>query len=757
MLEDNQTRTVDATIAICTCNRLRTLPLTLQSLKRLRGGYSFEVLIVNGPSTDGTTEYLNGIDWVRLFDNPEFNLSISRNIAIDNAAGRYIAFIDDDAVPEHDWLELLVSAMDADPTLSAAGGFIRDANGINFQARYVYCDDLANEFQCDNPDYTTFLAKEQSVFPSLTGTNIIFKTEDVRKVGGFDEVFAYFLDETDVNKRMHDAGMRQVMLPKAEIHHKYAPSHLRTEAKVTTNMYPTAKSIAYFCARHGRERVGWSGLAKRLEDLYRKEYHWKIGMLTSGTISPLQFGVLMQQTSRGILDGILASFETSSPSPRLSPNLSPPLAHRILKMRPAQETLRLCMFSQDHVRNELGGIGRWTNLVATGLAGRGHEVTVIGELADTDNQEYCDFTNRGFWSHIVGNFQREVGNEADCLGLPAWLANTSKRKHTELMRIMPRRDFQVVSTPIWDVEGAATLASGVVPTVLSLHTCAGLMLQSKPEWKEDENYYKNHVLKVINAEIQALRRTPMILANSIAIMRDISDVYGLNLTDRPHVIIPHGISDILAPEELIDLRMIRNNNAISNAQSLRVLFLGRLESRKGVKHMVEAMDSILASMPMVSLDIVGSKIDEYNFSFVQLLLNKYPTQVTWHGFLEEEKLDEVMRSVDIFLAPSLYESFGLIYVEAMRYSLPSVAFAAGGVPEVVTHGEDGLLVPVGDTTLLRGALEKLIVDRDLRKTLSHGARRSFEQKFTAELMVERLEKVYWDVAANSNGSNLKGG
>ena len=736
---------IDATIAICTCNRLRTLPLTLQAVRRLRGNLSFEVIVVNGPSTDGTTEYLAELDWLRVFDNPELNLSASRNIAIDNAAGRYIAFIDDDAVPEPDWLDLLVGAMQADPGLSAAGGFIRDANGINFQARYVFCDDLANEFHCDNPDYITFLDHERTLFPSLTGTNMLFRVEDLRRIGGFDEVLAYFLDETDVNKRMRDAGLRQKMIPHAEIHHKYAPSHLRTEQKVATNMYPIARSIAYFCIRHGWERAGWEGVSARLSEFYRKEYMWKTEMVVAGSITADQSNTLLHQTARGLVDGIEAGFATARPAER-HPAPTPLDAPAVLRTHSADDALRLCLFSQDHARNNQGGIGRWSNLIARGLAARGHEVTMIGELPNGQGQEFCDFTADGFWSHMVGGFGREAGNEADCLGLPAELANRSKRKHTEFLRVMPRRAFQVASTPIWDVEGAATLASGLVPTVLSLHTCAGLMLESKPEWRDNEEYFKKHVLKVINGEIQALRRTPMILANSSAILRDISELYGLDLVERPHAIVPHGLDDIAEPEGLLEARIARREAASTEHVPLRILFLGRLETRKGVKPMVEALGPLLAADEPIAIDIVGAKTDPENFALVSSLAAKYPDRVTVHGFLADAALDGLMRSADIFLAPSLYESFGLIYAEAMRYSVPSVGFAVGGVPEVVTDGEDGLLAPAGDTRALHAALERLIVDAELRNRLSRGARRSFETKFGADLMVSRVEALYRGVA-----------
>ncbi|MCJ1903261.1 glycosyltransferase [Paracoccus versutus] len=733
----------DATIAVCTYNRIGTLPRTLQSLAALRGHYDFEVLVVNGPSTDGTGEFLAQTSDVRVLNNPEINLSVSRNIAIANARGRYIAFIDDDAVPEPDWLSLVLDRMEADPAISAMGGFIRDANGIAFQAKYVFCDVFGVGVPCDNPDYVTFLARDKRFYPSLTGTNTIFRTNDLRRIGGFDEVFAYFLDETDVNKRMDDAGMRAEVLPEAEIHHKYAPSHLRTAKKVATNMYPIARSVAYFALKHGVPELGWNAAVQRLNKFYADEYRWKLDSLIGNDITHDQFEMLMHQTARGIADGIDAVFDhvqQTAPEIRLARHVAAGAPAPRRRMRDPAGTLRLCMLSQDHANANRGGIGRWTRLVARGLAERGHEVTVIGELPSSGQPEYVDFSQEGFWSHNICHFEREAATEVDCLGLPPVLANASKRRLAEMRRVMPRRAFQVVSSPIWDVEGAAILGSGLVPTVLSLHTCAGLMLQSKPEWRENEGYYANHVLRVINAEIQALRRTPLILANSRAILTDIGNLYGMDLDNRPHVIVPHGIEDIDAPKGLLEAREAARE--VDPARPLRILFLGRLETRKGIKELVPVMDAILEQGLSIHLDIVGSKVDAENDALVEGLISRYPSFVTRHGFLDEVALDLLMRETDIFLAPSLYESFGLIYAEAMRYSIPCVAYATGGVPEVVEDKVDGLLAPLGDRKALQDMLMELIRNPALRHEMSVAARTNFEAKFGYALMAERLEMAY---------------
>jgi len=738
----------DATIAICTYNRLRTLPATLKSLAALRGPYSFEVLVVNGPSDDGTGAFLAGCDGIRVFDNPQANLAISRNIAIAHAAGRFIAFIDDDAVPEPDWLTLILDGFAADPGLDAIGGFIRDANGITFQSRYVFCDVFGTGHACENPDYATFLRREKRLYPSLTGTNVVFRTEALRAIGGFDETFAYFLDETDVNKRMDDRGLRMAVIPEAEIHHRYAPSHLRGEARIVTNMLPIARSVAYFALTHAAPELGWLAVSERLKQFYRQEFGWKADLVAEGKLSPAAFDGLMRQIKLGILEGIDRYFDhdpagPAGPQQRLARHLAPPSAPPspavLRRMRQADKALRLCLFARDHAHDRQGGIGRWSALVAAGLAARGHEVTVIGTREADKPQDYCDFTPEGYWSHNRAD-PGGAPAEGDCLGLPPGLARQAQGRLAEFRRVMPRRRFQLASGPIWDVEGAALIGAGDVPVVLSLHTCAGLMLQSKPEWREDTAFWQEHVLRVIGAEIQALRRADLLLANSRAILNDISAAYGLDLAARPHAIVPHGIADIARPEGLIAAREAAGG-------PLRLLFLGRIETRKGIGHLVPVLQELLASGRDLVVDIIGEEVDAANAARVAGLVAAWPGRVVWHGFLSEAGVDALMRQAHVFVAPSLYESFGLIYVEAQRYGLPSVAFATGGVPEVVSDGVDGLLVPLADTRGLLAALARLADDPDLRRRLSQGARHSYETRFGLALMAERLEAVYRGVAA----------
>jgi glycosyltransferase involved in cell wall biosynthesis len=128
-------------VVINTFNRAGMLAATLDALRR-QDGPEFEVVVVNGPSDDGTGALLAArAGDLRVVDCPERHLSRSRNLGIDAAAGDVVAFVDDDAIPEPSWLAELAAAYD-DPAIAGAGGVVLDRNGVLPQYRFSACDRL---------------------------------------------------------------------------------------------------------------------------------------------------------------------------------------------------------------------------------------------------------------------------------------------------------------------------------------------------------------------------------------------------------------------------------------------------------------------------------------------------------------------------------------------------------------------------------------------------------------------------------------
>jgi glycogen synthase len=267
-------------IVINTLNRASLLQKTLESFRWIKYAGDFEVIVVNGPSTDNSDEVIAA--WqpmIRAGNCDVANLSVSRNIAICMAQGDIVAFIDDDAIPEPEWLAQLAEAY-KDPGVGAVGGLVYNHTGYDFQYQYCLVDRLGNA-DLSLPGPTPHLSFPKSYrFPHLLGCNSSFRRSALLEVGGFDEEYEYFLDETDVCLRIVDAGYVISQLPNAYVHHKYAPSNIRGENRVPKYRYPVIKNKIYFMLKHGREfhPIDYViGEQQTFIQNQRKEIDWAIG------------------------------------------------------------------------------------------------------------------------------------------------------------------------------------------------------------------------------------------------------------------------------------------------------------------------------------------------------------------------------------------------------------------------------------------------------------------------------------------------
>jgi glycosyltransferase involved in cell wall biosynthesis len=147
----------------------------------------------------------------------------------------------------------------------------------------------------------------------------------------------------------------------------------------------------------------------------------------------------------------------------------------------------------------------------------------------------------------------------------------------------------------------------------------------------------------------------------------------------------------------------------------RIGYVGRLAPQKRTDRLVEAVGRMREP---ASLVVVGDGPDRER---VQALAAGRPrTHLT--GFVEHTAVPAVLASLDVLVLPSAYEEMGSVLTEAMASGLPVVASDVGGIPEVVRHGETGLLVPPGDVDALAAALDRLAADPGLRARLAAGAR-----------------------------------
>lgn len=239
-------------IVINTLNRAESLATTLDALQWIAFAGEFEVVVVNGPSTDGTEALLAPwSDRVVIERCPVANLSVSRNIGIGASSGEIVAFIDDDAVPEPEWLGQLVAAFD-DPLVGAAGGYVLDHTGVAYQSTYALFNRLADPVASPGRASPERVFPYSFTFPHLIGTNMAFRRTALDEVGGFDEQYEYYLDDTDLVVRIIDRGYDVRQVSGAHLHHRFAPSTIRDHRRVARHRYPVLKNHAYFALRHAQ-------------------------------------------------------------------------------------------------------------------------------------------------------------------------------------------------------------------------------------------------------------------------------------------------------------------------------------------------------------------------------------------------------------------------------------------------------------------------------------------------------------------------
>ncbi len=107
-----------------------------------------------------------------------------------------------------------------------------------------------------------------------------------------------------------------------------------------------------------------------------------------------------------------------------------------------------------------------------------------------------------------------------------------------------------------------------------------------------------------------------------------------------------------------------------------------------------------------------------------------------------EDIPNILAGCDIFCLPTMSEALGTAIIEAMHAKLPAIATDVDGVPEAVQHNETGLLFPFRDIPALRDALEKLILNPDLRHQMGEKGRDFALSRFGLETMANQMEEFY---------------
>jgi len=737
----------DVSVVINTLNRAHCIGTTLKALEYQDYEGIFEVVVVNGPSTDNTLQVLE-----RHSKNIKFvqcsvaNLSISRNIGINSSAGEIICFLDDDAIPESQWLAEIVEGYETS-RVGGVGGFVFDYTGFGYQATYELIDRFGNPHPRDFPEPYLCYPGSPKV-PHLLGANSSFRKSALLSINGFDEEFEYFLDESDVIIRLVDQGWEIRQLSRAYVHHKSAASALRAEDRIINDWRPIIKNTFYFAYKHNRlasptrisgELLQWE---KQKRDWLKSDKAHNYDSFDQVFENASIEGIAASRRNEGI-SGIYPNFDQASN------NKNKNLKQFSSKYRETnsnkRQGMRIVLISKNFPPAKTDGIARFTQSLAESLARQGCNVHVI-TLADGGNQ-LVDF-NGNYWIHFINPLKLQHIQVINGIRVPYEISEWSYAAHQEIERIRQRMPIDIVEFPIWDIEGIAILAntgrSLPYKVAVSLHTSFMIYLESNPHLKTNKDYLYNFGDSVIALEKLAIENCDIIRANSRAIVKEIEHLYGIRMRPNALSIVHHGIAGLVEHHSLEFYEP-------SQRSTFTVLFVGRFEPRKGIEDLLKAIPLVFkdSSSRNISFRLAGNSSPSNNplgKDYVSEFIGEYGSEnwisaVHFLGPISDEDLWREYANCSVVVFPSKFESLGLVALEAMRSGRPIITPANGGTREIVDTDCAFLLSDTYPENLAQAIINASKDSKKLR-SMSIAAAKNFNNRFTQDIMAKNSIIMY---------------
>lgn len=242
-------------VVINTVDRAADLTITLEALKS-HWDERDELIVVLGPTGDSSEEVIRRSEMpCQLIRCPVRNLAVSRNLGWRAAGGVMIAFIDDDASPQDGWLDRLLDALERDPEVGVSAGYVLDGQGQRFLNRHVVADTLGRAFGFDDAAAADAKIREIGVhrgFPTAMGCNMAFRRSILAEVGGFDPFYQYFLEETDVIRRVLSAGYRCEVSPESRVLHRLGGNLARKPSFDVDTRIVVIRSQIHYIGKFGK-------------------------------------------------------------------------------------------------------------------------------------------------------------------------------------------------------------------------------------------------------------------------------------------------------------------------------------------------------------------------------------------------------------------------------------------------------------------------------------------------------------------------
>ncbi len=385
--------------------------------------------------------------------------------------------------------------------------------------------------------------------------------------------------------------------------------------------------------------------------------------------------------------------------------------------------MNICLACREVVVDLHGGLPRATCDLAVALTRAGHRVTLLTDVSDAavPSLDGVDVARVG------------IGAVADAFpGAAPETAPHNLMHAAAVWREVSRRHVadapvDVVLAPLWRSEGAVCALDQRWPTVVSCMTSLRTLVELDPGYVALPD-----VSQRLSLEQAALRRSPYLHGLTHAVLD--KTILDHGLAPRATAVIGRGVTDRAG-----------GRSGVPRKGGVHILFVGRIEHRKGADVLLAAASRLVADGAAVRVTFAGPPADPGLTASLQTVLaesDALRARVTFAGHVADEELTDLYASADVVCLPSRYESHGIVLIEAMMFGTAIVTCAAGGIGEVVQDEHTALVVPPDDVGALTAALRRVLADDALRRRLGDAARSAYEHRFEPDAVADAMAAFF---------------
>jgi glycosyltransferase involved in cell wall biosynthesis len=378
-----------------------------------------------------------------------------------------------------------------------------------------------------------------------------------------------------------------------------------------------------------------------------------------------------------------------------------------------------------------GGIATYTYTMADALKSQGHTIHILlrrGVSADQFPKNCVPvFYEYEAPSSLTKRIQHRFQNNPS-----HWEEGHSRGLRSKLLKLNAQDKIDIVEIPEFGGAGFSCTPPLPFPVVINFHMSSAMV--------DELNGITPDKIRLAqySFEERAIKNAIRYRSPSEAVRKDASKRYNLDL---PKItVIPNPVStqpfDAITKHHTGDIRF-------------HVLFIGRLERRKGAELLLEGIKDILKIDDHIHITIAGetemNDADGYRNAIERVLDQQQRQRIWFLGSVDRSNLFILYCRSSILLAPSLFENAPYSILEAMSSGLPVVSSSSGGIPEIISHNTHGLLFENENTASMVECIRKLYTEREFGTRLAENAYNHIKSVYSPEIIAQKAISFYESV------------